>query len=198
MLNGEQPKDIALPKDSFVVCADGAYKWAKERGIRPDCAVGDFDSLGYVPQDCRVEKHPTNKDHTDGELALRLFRDKNCKKILVFGAFGKRTDHFLGNLALLGIGRELGLDVVLEGDGERIFLGGGEVSFDTRKNRTISLLPYGESVHIMNSKGLEYPLEDLILKRNETRGISNAAQSDKVEFFVKEGLALVIESWRER
>ncbi|MBR5145364.1 MAG: thiamine diphosphokinase, partial [Clostridia bacterium] len=133
---------------------------------------------------------------TDGEIALKLLKEKGCDKVFVYGAFGKRMDHFLGNLALLGLGKEMGVDVVLMGDEEKISLGFGHVKFVPQKKGNISLVPYGERVHIINSKGLEYPLDDLVLTKNDTRGISNLSFADEVEFFVKEGQVLILETWR--
>ena len=196
LLNGQPPKQVDLPKDSFVICCDGAYTWAKKQNIGIDLLVGDFDSLGYVPDDCKTIKYPIEKNETDGEIALTLFKDKGCEMVFVYGAFGKRTDHFLGNLALLGLGKEMGIDVVLMGDEEKISLGSGLVKFKPQKKGTISLVPYGDSTHIINSKGLEYPLDDLVLKRSDTRGISNLSFAEEVEFFVKEGQVLILESWR--
>ena len=196
LLNGQPPKQVELPDNSFVVCCDGAYNWAKEQKISIDLLVGDFDSLGYVPDDCQTIKYPVEKNETDGEIALKLLKDKGCDKVFVYGAFGKRTDHFLGNLALLGMGKDIGVDVVLMGDEEKISLGFEQVRFVPQKKGTISLVPYGDSAHIINSKGLEYPLDNLVLKRNDTRGISNLSFADEVEFFVKEGSVLILESWR--
>ena len=79
---------------------------------------------------------------------------------------------------------------------EKISLGFGYVKFVPQKKGTISLVPYGESAHIINSKGLEYPLDNLVLKRNDTRGISNLSFADEVEFFVEQGQVLILESWR--
>lgn len=197
LLNGQPPQKVALPDDCFVVCTDGAYGWAKKLGLKPDITVGDFDSLGYVPDDCPTEKYPSEKNQTDGEIALSFLKEKGCRDVIVYGAFGRRTDHFLGNLALLGAAETMGLRLTLKNDFESIFLGDGLVKFRPHKNGTISLVPYGDSSHIINSKGLKYPLEDLLLTRNDTRGISNEATADEVEFFVKSGKVLVLESWRD-
>lgn len=197
LLNGQPPKCVAVPKHAYIICVDGAYEWAQQLGIMPNLTVGDFDSLGYVPIDCETIELEEEKNETDGEYALKLFQEKDCDEVYVYGAFGKRTDHFLGNLALLGIGYELGIKVFLVGDDERISLGCGQVKFrPCDKKGTISLVPYGESAHIINSKGLYYPLDDLILTKNDTRGISNVAEDEEVEFFVEEGKVLILESWR--
>ncbi len=197
LLNGLPPEKIEA-SGNFCVCTDGAYLWAKNKGIKPDLVVGDFDSLGFVPKDCKTITYPVMKNETDGEIALKLMKEKGCNSVDIYGAFGKRTDHFLGNLALLSIGMDLGLDVKIIGDCETIFLGEGQVSIDTVQKRIISLVPYDGSACVTDSKGLLYPLKDLVLKRDDTRGISNVAESEKVSFFVKEGRVLILESWKEK
>ena len=51
LLNGEPPEEkIRVEKDDFVACCDGAYRWAMDKAGRVDLLTGDFDSLGYVPE----------------------------------------------------------------------------------------------------------------------------------------------------
>ena len=129
------------------------------------------------------------------------FPSQKNKKPKKFAKIKIKTDFCVvgggvsGVCAAIAAARE-GIDVVLMGDEEKISLGSGFVKFIPQKKGTISLVPYGDSVHIINSKGLEYPLDDLVLKRTDTRGISNLSFADEVEFFVKEGQVLILESWR--
>ena len=60
--------------DCLIIAADGGYHWLKEHNITPHLAVGDFDSLGHVPEDVEVLKHPAEKDDTDMMLAVKLAR----------------------------------------------------------------------------------------------------------------------------
>ena len=72
LLNGEPPENfITVQNDTVVVCCDGALKWAKQKINKIDEIVGDFDSLGYVPQGAKV--FPVEKDDTDAMLAARRF-----------------------------------------------------------------------------------------------------------------------------
>ena len=44
-----------IPSEAdFVVAVDGGYEHLKKLGIKPQLAVGDFDSLGYVPNEKNV------------------------------------------------------------------------------------------------------------------------------------------------
>ena len=58
-----------LEKGDIVIAADGGVKHTQTLGIMPDIILGDFDSLGYVPQGS--ELHPVEKDDTDAMLAAK-------------------------------------------------------------------------------------------------------------------------------
>ena len=46
----------------FIIAVDGGFVPLDRLGVAPDMAIGDFDSLGYVPRAKRVSRHPVNKD----------------------------------------------------------------------------------------------------------------------------------------
>ena len=58
-----------LTKDDFVIAADGGLTHVRKLGITPNGIMGDFDSLGYTPEDSTV--FPVEKDDTDAMLAVR-------------------------------------------------------------------------------------------------------------------------------
>lgn len=98
LLNGEPyAGDIGKKEGDIVLAADGALAWAKDK-IGIDITAGDFDSLGYVPANSVV--YPSEKNFTDGEIALDLLIGKGCREIEIYGGGGKREDHFFGNLQL--------------------------------------------------------------------------------------------------
>ena len=53
----------------FLLAADGGLLHMKQLGLKPDGILGDFDSLGYTPEDATV--FPVEKDDTDAMLAVR-------------------------------------------------------------------------------------------------------------------------------
>ena len=55
----------------FIIAVDGGFAPLDRLGVAPDMAIGDFDSLGYIPRAKRVSRHPVNKDASDMELALQ-------------------------------------------------------------------------------------------------------------------------------
>lgn len=53
-----------------VIAVDGGFTSLADVGCAPDLAIGDFDSLGYVPEGVEVLVFPPEKDASDMELAL--------------------------------------------------------------------------------------------------------------------------------
>ena len=50
-----------LRPDDHIICADGGLRHTKMLGIRPDTAIGDFDSAPR-PDDVSVMEFPTRKE----------------------------------------------------------------------------------------------------------------------------------------
>lgn len=189
LLNGEPYAEKIDDKNALVVCCDGAYNWAKGR-LRIDMNVGDFDSLDCVPQPPPSEIYPTEKDYTDGEIALKKLLDAGADEIEIYGGGGKRDDHFLGNLHLLYYAHAHGKDCRMITGRSVIFPASGETELGKYVGKTVSVLPFGAPLHIMESAGLKYPYPET-LSYGECRGISNIVESETARLSVK-GLALVI------
>ena len=68
----------------FVIAADGGLRHTEAFGISPNEILGDFDSLGYVPEGAVV--HPVEKDDTDAMLAVRLGLELGRKRFVLYGA----------------------------------------------------------------------------------------------------------------
>ena len=70
---------------SWVVAVDGGFAHLESIGRAPDLAIGDFDSLGYVPKAKRVSRHPVEKDKSDLELAFDRAMMRRFEEIVVYG-----------------------------------------------------------------------------------------------------------------
>ena len=192
LLNGEPFRGEIPAGDAYVICCDGAYTWAKGR-VRIDENLGDFDSLSEVPCPAPLQKFPSEKNETDGELAVDRAIELGATDILFYGGGGKREDHFLGNLHLLFKAKRAGATAMLQTNGAEISLvGEGEQTFPCKRGQTISLLPFGGDAHIMEARGLYYPLHGLKLSYGSTRGISNVTTGAEFSFRVERGDVLVI------
>ena len=194
LLNGEPYRGDIPAENAYVICCDGAYSWAKGR-VRIDENLGDFDSLAEAPYPAPLHTFPSEKDETDGELAVDRAIALAAGRIVFYGGGGKREDHFLGNLHLLYKAKRAGVaEVVFRTNGAEISLcGRGGHTFASEKGQTVSLLPFGGGAHIMEIRGLKYAPRGLRLHYGSTRGISNLTASDEAfSFRVKRGYVLVI------
>ena len=189
LLNGEPFEEKIDDKNALVVCCDGAYKWAKGK-LRIDMNVGDFDSLDEIPEPPPAEIYPAEKDFTDGEIALKKLLDAGADDIEVYGGDGKREDHFFGNLQLLYLAHSKGAKCKMITPRSIIFPASGKIQFGGYVGKTISVLPFGAPLHIMESTGLKYSYPET-LNYGECRGISNIVES-RTAFLSVEGVALVI------
>ena len=92
---------FAANKDQFVIAADGGLRHLEDRGIVPDCIVGDFDSLGRVPAGDNIIQHPVEKDDTDMMLAVKTGLSLGCRTFVLYGGLGGRIDHAYANYQTL-------------------------------------------------------------------------------------------------
>ena len=89
-----------IQSDDLVIAADGGLTHAQQLGIAPQVILGDFDSLGYVPENSRV--FPVEKDDTDAMLAVRHGLLKGCDRFCLYGTLdGPRLDHTIANFQTL-------------------------------------------------------------------------------------------------
>ncbi len=111
---------------------DGGFTSLADVGCAPDLAIGDFDSLGYVPEGVEVLVFPPEKDASDMELALGEAVARGADAVEVYGALGGRLDHTLANLQLLASFAEHGLTVTAMGERESVafLVGPGELCLD--------------------------------------------------------------------
>ena len=188
LLNGEPYSGKIEDENAFVVCCDGALRWAQGK-VHIDVTAGDFDSLGYVPQGAQV--YPAEKDSTDGEIALELLLSRGCRQIDIYGGGGGREDHLFGNLQLLVAAHRAGARAVMHTKYTDIGCASGKICWNGQRGKTLSLAPVGEQAHIMESEGLKYPLQDLTLTAGSCRGISNVVLADEAHILCDEGTLFV-------
>ncbi len=188
LLNGEPYRGAIEDGGALVLCCDGAYDWAKGR-VHIDVNLGDYDSLSYVPDPPPAQVYPSEKNFTDGELALQRAMAAGADVIEFYGGGGGREDHFLGNLHLLYAACRRGVRAVMVTNYARIFAAEGSVELCGLQGKTVSIVPFGGPAHILESGGLYYPLPDTFVY-GSTRGISNVITAERA-YFKTEGVVLV-------
>ena len=136
-----------------VVACDGAARAYRRRfGRWPTVVIGDLDSLGRRPADCRVVR-VDDQETNDLTKALRYCAQEGWKDPVVLGAGGKREDHLIGNVF-----RALEAGVRTVTDHGIFHPVCGKATFRTAKGAAVSVFAPDPRTK-MTSQGLEWPLE---------------------------------------
>ena len=192
--------DVAtlLPADARVLAADGGVAHALALGLRVEAVVGDFDSASpedveeAVAAGARIERHPTDKDATDLELALDAALELGATRLVVLASDGGRLDHLHSALLLLGSAKYAG--VRLDAQVGRAF---AHVIRDERALRgqsgeLISLLALHGAAEGVRTEGLAYRLAGETLGPGSSRGVSNVFAESEARVSVERGVVLAI------
>ena len=187
--------EVFLPKkpEGLVISADKGLDHALAAGITPDIAVGDFDSAGSVPPEgVRVLRAEPEKDDTDTILACETAIAEGCDEIRLYCALGGRTDHTFANIQTLEFLRRRGVNGVIIGRQERIYLL-NEREIEIPKFRGyVSVFSYGETC-IVSEFGMKYGIVRYRLDNGYPLGVSNEVAEDVGKIIVHGGTALIIE-----
>ena len=175
----------------LVIAADGGY--AHLGGVKPDLVVGDFDSLGYVPADEQIVRHPAEKDDTDTMLAAKIGIERGYRAFVLLGGVGGRLDHTLANIQTLAFLREHGARAALIGEDETITLLHNEsLRFRAELSGIVSVFSYGAVAYGVYERGLAYALTNATLTDSNPLGVSNAFTGAPAEVSVRAGRLLVL------
>lgn len=183
------PTSFLKQKDDMVIAADGGYKAINKLNIEPDIVLGDFDSLGYVPDfKGKIIKHPVKKDDTDTMLAVKTALEIGYTRIVIYGGTGKRLDHTLANIQTLSYVSARGGRAFLCGDGFTItVINDSGITFkDTAKGNVSVFSVVTKSIGVCE-KGLMYELENSEISYDFPLGVSNEFVGTAAEISVKEG-----------
>ena len=196
-----------------VFAVDKGLEAVDKLEITPDVIIGDFDSVKRSILDKYNEKiasksidtvkieHPTMKDDSDTELAVKNAIDSGAKKITIIGATGSRMDHVLANLSLLIKMSEAGIEGDIVDETNRIRLlssrsGRNEIVIEKENQfgKYVSLIPIEKAVYHVTMEGMLYPLYDSTLMWGNSLTISNEINEKTARIRVGDGTVLLIES----
>jgi len=177
----------------FVIAADGGYENLRRHGIKADLVVGDFDSLGFVPEGENIVKHQPEKDDTDTMLAIREGLSRGYKKFIIYGGLGGRLDHTYANIQALVYLAENGAEGYLsDGSFTVTVLKNGKIEFDSSEKGVISVFCVGDRAEGVSIRGLKYTLENAVLKSDMPLGVSNEFLGEDSEIEVENGKLIVM------
>ena len=177
----------------FVVALDGAYERLIDLQIKMDLVIGDFDSIKTTErrpdvQYIKIEEQET----TDLEKAIDWLEHEGYTDINIVWGTGRRLDHTMNNLSLLG--KYTHLHLVFYDDHSKAHLLPDSFTKHYDKNSILSLLPLGK-VEGISTNNLRYPLNNETLELSKRSGSSNQVeQSGLVSISHSNGKLVLIES----
>lgn len=189
--------------DYWIGCDRGAL-FLIERNIKPDLAIGDFDSVSIKEfnhindQALVLKKFSSDKDKSDFELALDAANQKAFKDFYIFGATGGRLDHELMNLFALIPYSERGKRFqVIDQINYIKILAPGEHKIEEKNGVTVSFVPITPMIEQLTLKGFAYPLSNQNVSQGSTLTLSNQLLDKSGDVTFTKGLCFVIQTKNE-
>ncbi len=181
-----------IEKDDFLLAADGGLVHMERLGLKPDGILGDFDSLGYVPENARV--FPVEKDDTDSMLAVRQGLAMGFREFLLYGSLdGPRLDHTVANFQTLQFLADRGAQGWLIGNHYiATVIRNRALRFGPKMQGIVSVFCLGADARGVTIRGLQYPLENGTLTAGFPLGVSNHFLGQEAAVSVTDGSLLVL------
>ena len=183
---------VILPSSAdYVIAADGGYKALDALGVQANLVVGDFDSLGYVPEGVEILQHPVRKDDTDTLLAIRLGLERGYRNFVITGALGGRLDHTFANLQALLFLRDHGARGVLYGDGfAATAVTNGSITIQGKG--TLSVFTMDAKAEGVTLRDVSFSVEQVPLTNSFPIGVSNEFMGKPATISVEQGTLLIM------
>ena len=180
-----------LPGD-LVIAADGGFAHTQREQLQPDLVLGDFDSLGYVPENARV--FPVEKDDTDAMLAVRQGLAQGFDRFLLYGSLdGPRLDHTVANFQTLQYLADHGARGWLIGKTHIVtVIQNDSLEFSGKAAGILSVFCMGAAAKGVSIRGAQYELEQGTLTAGFPLGVSNHFVNSPGSVRVADGSLLVI------
>ena len=185
-------------KDAYIIAADAGFGALKGQMLTPDILIGDFDSLGHVPEGVKVLRHPVEKDDTDMALAAEYAVSLGFRELYLFGATGGRTDHTLANLQLIAGLSQRGIRPYIISERERFTaVTNDSISVYGSAGTIVSVFCMGDEARGVTLRGMKYPLDNATITCTRPLGVSNELLGSEGVVTVSNGTLLVVVSAAE-
>lgn len=181
-----------LGAEDYVIAADGGLRHTQALGIVPAEILGDFDSLGYVPEGATI--YPVEKDDTDAMLAARRGLELGLREFVFYGALeGPRLDHTVANFQTLQFLADRGTRGFLVGRDTLVtVVKNGSLTFPAGAEGNLSVFCMGPDARGVTERGLYYGLTNGVLTAGFPLGASNHFTGEQAVISVEEGSLLVL------
>ena len=183
---------MPIEKDDLLIAADGGLRHFAAADRQPDVILGDFDSLGYIPEGAQV--FPVEKDDTDVMLAVRHGLSRGFREFVIYGGMdGPRLDHTIANLQTLAFLRRENARGYLVGKTHMATVISEEtIAFSEEQTGILSVFCLGKDAAGVTIRGMKYTLENGRLTADFPLGVSNHFVGKNAEITVENGSLLLI------
>lgn len=183
----------AVARATFFVALDGAGQVAVGLGYRPDCILGDLDSVERSQVEGIPLIHDPDQETNDLEKGLSWLLVRGFTQVHVLGATGKRLDHALKNLSVFKQFNEKISCYFEDEDALMVLLTPEQSAVEIwgQVGQTLSLFPLSGRVEGVQTEGLVYPLHDEPLENGVRDGSSNVLEQVCARVRIREGTLLV-------
>jgi thiamine pyrophosphokinase len=191
--------DQILEWNPFIVVLDGALKKVMDLGIKFDVILGDFDHTSAeeiknsIPPDTEIVYLP-DQNKTDLEKGLELLISRKYEAVNIVWATGKRSDHYMNNIATLARYQDLIKPVMID-NYSRIYPVNSGFRKHFQAHHNVSLIPLNKVENLitenlvwnLQNKTIEYPYS--------TSSSNRVAETGMVSIHFDSGNLLVMECW---
>ena len=194
-INGTPPKNLPNTEGyAIIACTDGAFHYLKEKNFsleKLDFISGDFDSHSGFDENIYHEKFIFTPDQnfTDFQKALDILKNKDVKKVDVYGGSGGEQDHFLGNLHVAFLFKDL-MEITFYDEFSSYFFIPKDFVINNVEGKMVSLLPFPKVENLVTD-GLNWELKNEDLEITKRIGTRNFATKSTVKISYSDGDLLV-------
>lgn len=183
--------------EDLVIAADSGYKNAQSMNYPIDILVGDFDSLGAIPDGVgEVVRLPAEKDMTDTQYAVDLAIKRGASELVIIASTSGRFDHAISLTAILEdlCERKVRAYIVNGQNRIRFIRNSGHIIIRDPNFKYFSIIAADNKVKGVSVEGAKYPLKNKTLSRRVQFAVSNEIVKNAALITVKKGGVYIIES----
>lgn len=183
-------RKLEKKRGDLLIAADGGYSLIDDKRAI-DVAIGDFDSLGYVPDTEKVIKLKREKDETDTDSAAEYAVTEGADEIVFYACLGGKPDHALANLQLGTRLARRGIKTRFASCGYDVYyICDGSLTLPARTSGRVSVFSPDRTEGV-TIKGLKYEVSDIVLTNEVALGVSNEFVGKRAEISARKGVLMV-------
>jgi thiamine pyrophosphokinase len=191
-------------EDMIFIGADRGAFTLLEMGIKPNEAVGDFDSLtadefSQLQQSIDgIQSVAAEKDETDAELAIIQALTYNPNEIVITGVTGGRLDHFMAVMNSVYHFQlthpMINFKIVNKWNEMKLLLPGEHELLINKEYTYISFFAFQGPITEVTLKGFKYNVDGEMIELGNSRFTSNELIHEVGSISFASGICLVIRS----